>query len=45
MRRLNYHNVTFYGDSLTLFGYLEKNTHPGPQVMGPKEIQGFLQDL
>lgn len=45
MRRLNYHNVTFCGDSLTLFGHLEKNTHHGLQGMGPQEIQGFLQDI
>ncbi|CAE6132178.1 unnamed protein product [Arabidopsis arenosa] len=45
MRRLNYHNVTFCGDSFTLFGYLEKNTHSGLQGMGPQEIQGFLQDI
>lgn len=45
MRRLNYHNVTFCGDSLTLFGYLEKNTHSGLQGMGPQEIQRFLQDI
>lgn len=45
LRRLSYCNVTFCGDSISLFGYLEKNTHSGPHAIGPHEIQGLLQDI
>ncbi|KAG7557763.1 Zinc knuckle CX2CX4HX4C [Arabidopsis suecica] len=45
LRRLNYCNVTFCGDSISLYGYLEKNAHSGPHVIGPHEIQGLLQDI
>ncbi|KAG7599644.1 hypothetical protein ISN44_As06g038180 [Arabidopsis suecica] len=45
MKRLNYHNVTFCGDSLALFGYLEKAAKNQLKVMGPHKIQGYLQDI
>ncbi|KAG7563602.1 Ribonuclease H-like superfamily, partial [Arabidopsis suecica] len=45
IKRLNYRGVTFCGDSLTLYSYLEKAVqqyHPSP---GCLEIQSYLEDI
>ncbi|XP_020867748.1 uncharacterized protein LOC110224809 isoform X4 [Arabidopsis lyrata subsp. lyrata] len=45
LKRLNYQNVTFCGDSYSLYGYLEGNMHKKLQIRGPSEIQAYLQDI
>ncbi|CAH8262154.1 unnamed protein product [Arabidopsis lyrata] len=45
LKRLNYRQVTFCGDSATLYHYLEKaakQSHPPP---GNKEIQRYIDDI
>ncbi|KAG7557063.1 Ribonuclease H-like superfamily [Arabidopsis suecica] len=45
LKRLNYQNVTFCGDSISLYGHLEKNAPHQAQMEGPQEIQGYLHDI
>ncbi|KAG7547813.1 Ribonuclease H domain [Arabidopsis suecica] len=45
LRRLNYQNITFCGDSASLYRYLERvKTHSCPQS-GVLEIQSYLDDI
>ncbi|KAG7548127.1 Reverse transcriptase domain [Arabidopsis suecica] len=46
LKRLNYRNVTFCGDSLTLYGHLMKVAKLGNQTPSEHaEIQGYLDDI
>ncbi|XP_020872418.1 uncharacterized protein LOC110226122 [Arabidopsis lyrata subsp. lyrata] len=45
IKRLNYQNVTFYGDSSTLYNYLEESATQNQRNPGPLEIQGYLEDI
>lgn len=46
LKRLNYHNVTFCGDSFSLFGYLMKAANYRHKPLpGPLEIQHYLDDI
>lgn len=45
IKRLNYQDVTFYGDSATLYQYLEKATEQSQPNPGCLEIQGYLDDI
>ncbi|EFH62608.1 hypothetical protein ARALYDRAFT_892986 [Arabidopsis lyrata subsp. lyrata] len=45
LKRLNYQNVTFCGDSHSLYGYLEGIWHKKLQTRGSNEIQTYLQDI
>ncbi|KAG7563755.1 Endonuclease/exonuclease/phosphatase superfamily [Arabidopsis suecica] len=45
LKRLNYHNVIFCGDSQSLYGYLEGDARKQSCAGGSKEIQTYIQDI
>lgn len=45
LRRLSYRNVTLSGDSSTLYRYLEQAEMQCKPILGPVEIQTYLEDI
>ncbi|KAL9310807.1 unnamed protein product [Arabidopsis thaliana] len=45
LKRLNYRQVTFCGDSIHLYQYLEKAKKQGHSSLGQAEIQSYLEDI